>query len=647
MAVRRSATLPGATIATLSFTTTTAQNGNEYRAVFSNTAGLGTTTSAAILTVDFAPTVTTNPTNQTVNAGGTATFTAAASDGNPTPTTVQWQVSTDGGQTFSDIPGATIATLSFTTTAAQNGNEYRAVFSNTAGLSATTSAATLTVDFAPRSPRNPTNQTVNAGGTATFMAAASDGNPTPTTVQWQVSTDGGKTFSDIAGAPPAPPSASPPTAAQNGDEYQAVFSNTAGLNATTSAATLTVKVALANTTTMAALSPKSPNPSVFGQSVTFTATVNAVAPASGTPTGSVTFLDGSITLGTATLSSGGKATLTTKVLPAGSDTITAVYSGDSNFTTSTSTALTQTVYQDATTTTVVSSASPSVYGQSVTFKATVNAVAPGSGTPTGSVTFTFTFLDGSTTQDTAPLNSGGKATFTTKALPVGGSYTITAVYGGDSNFTTSTSTALTQTVNQDATTTTVASSANSSVSGQPITFTATVKAMAPGSGVPTGTVTFFDGSTSLGTALLNGSGHATISISNLAVGPHTTITASYVGDGNFTASVSSALTQTVKQDATKTTVSSSANPSGSGKPVTFTATVKAVAPGIGTPTGTVTFSINGTPQSPVPLRVINGVDQATFTTAPLSAGTYTITAVYDGDSNFITSTSAAFSQKVK
>ena len=464
-------------------------------------------------------------------------------------------------------------------------------------------------------------------------------------MQWQVSTDGGKTFSDIPGATIATLSFTT-TTAQNGNEYRAVFINTVGTD-TTSAATLTVKVALANTTTMAALSPKSPNPSVFGQSVTFTATVNAVAPASGTPTGSVTFLDGSITLGTATLSSGGKATLTTKVLPAGSDTITAVYGGDSNFTTSTSTALPQTVYQDATTTTVVSSASPSVYGQSVTFKATVNAVAPGSGTPTGSVTFTFTFLDGSTTQDTAPLNSGGKATFTTKALPVGGSYTITAVYGGDSNFTTSTSTALPQTVKQDATTTTVASSANSSVSGQPITFTATVKAMAPGSGVPTGTVTFFDGSTSLGTALLNGSGHATISISNLAVGPHTTITASYVGDGNFTASVSSALTQTVKQDATKTTVASSANPSGSGKPVTFTATVKAVAPGIGTPTGTVTFSINGTLQSPVPLKVINGVDQATFTTAPLSAGTYTITAVYVGDSNFTTSTSAAFSQKVK
>ena len=176
------------------------------------------------------PTITTNPTNQTVTASQTATFMAAAS-GNPTPT-VQWQVSTDGGNTFSSIAGATIATLSFTAAAAQNGDEYRAVFSNSVGT-ATTSAATLTVDFAPTVTSNPTNQTVNAGETASFTAAASDGNPTPTTVQWQVSTDGGNTFSNIPGATIATLSFTT-IASQNGDEYQAVFSNAAGLSATTS-----------------------------------------------------------------------------------------------------------------------------------------------------------------------------------------------------------------------------------------------------------------------------------------------------------------------------------------------------------------------------------------------------------------------------
>ena len=71
-----------------------------------------------------------------------------------------------------------------------------------------------------------------------------------------------------------------------------------------------------------------------------------------------------------------------------------------------------------------------------------------------------------------------------------------------------------------------------------------------------------------------------------------------------------------------------------------------MAPGTGIPTGNVTFSINGTPETPVALTVlINGADEATFTTT-LAAGTYTITAVYDGDINFKTSSSAAFSQKV-
>jgi hypothetical protein len=92
--------------------------------------------------LEFAPTVTLNPTDTTVLAGLTATFSSAA-DGNPTPT-VQWQVSTDGGATFNNIPGATSSTLSFTASASQNGNEYRAVWTNPHG-SATTTAATLTV----------------------------------------------------------------------------------------------------------------------------------------------------------------------------------------------------------------------------------------------------------------------------------------------------------------------------------------------------------------------------------------------------------------------------------------------------------------------------------------------------------------------
>src|SRR5262249_38229733 len=99
-----------------------------------------------------------------------------------------------------------------------------------------------------------------------------------------------------------------------------------------------------------------------------------------------------------------------------------------------------TITQANSTTTVSSSSSTSVYGQSVTFTATVTS---GSGTPTGTVTF----LDGSTILGTGTLDATGKATFTTSGLAVA-NHSITAVYGGSSNFTGSTSVALTQTVNK-------------------------------------------------------------------------------------------------------------------------------------------------------------------------------------------------------
>lgn len=182
---------------------------------------------------NVAPAITGNPTSTMVTAGQTASFTAAAS-GTPAPT-VQWQVSTNAGA-FANVAGATSGTLTITgTVAAQNGNQYQAVFTNSAG-NATTTAATLTVDFAPQITTQPTNQTVSAGSPANFMAAAS-GNPAPT-VQWQVSTNGGA-FANVAGATSATLMITGTAAAQNGNQYQAVFTNSVG-SATTAPATLTV-----------------------------------------------------------------------------------------------------------------------------------------------------------------------------------------------------------------------------------------------------------------------------------------------------------------------------------------------------------------------------------------------------------------------
>ncbi|MFP5230300.1 MAG: FG-GAP-like repeat-containing protein [Acidobacteriota bacterium] len=179
-----------------------------------------------------------------------------------------------------------------------------------------------------------------------------------------------------------------------------------------------------------------------GQSVTLTATVSGPSGNSTVPTGAVTFLDGTTTLGTGTLNSSGVATYTTSALSAGAHSMTASYSGDSNFAASTSTATVVTVNAPAlaaTNTTLTASASTIGVGANLTLNATV-APASGSGTPTGTVTF----MDGTATIGTAAL-SGGAASYSTTSLAAG-THSLTAAYGGDSNFSGSTSSSVSVTV---------------------------------------------------------------------------------------------------------------------------------------------------------------------------------------------------------
>jgi hypothetical protein len=168
--------------------------------------------------------------------------------------------------------------------------------------------------------------------------------------------------------------------------------------------------------------------------------VSAVAPGSGTPTGTVTFKNGATVLGTGTLSSG-KATFSTSALAEGAHSITVVYGGSIDYNTSTSAVLTQTVNKAASSTTLTSSLNPSTLGKSVTFTIKVVTVAPGSGTPTGTVTL----KNGATTVGTATL-AGGKATISTSAL-THGAHSMTAVYSGSIDNLGSTSAILAQTVN--------------------------------------------------------------------------------------------------------------------------------------------------------------------------------------------------------
>jgi hypothetical protein len=362
----------------------------------------------------------------------------------------------------------------------------------------------------------------------------------------------------------------------------------------------------------------SKNPSTYGDTVTFTAKVKPT-----TATGTVQFkIDGSLFGSAVTLSSGIATSGGISTLTGGTHTIEADYSGDTNDAASSWT-ISQTVKKASSAIIVSSSPNPSVYGQPVTFTATVTP-----STATGTVTF----KDGKSTLGTGSI-TGGTATFTTSIPLKVGSQSITAVYGGDTNYAKSTSSAITQAVDQASTTTSVTSSLNPSAYGKPVILTATISVTAPATGTPTGTVTFFDGSTNLGTAPVS---RPKITVKTLAVGSHS-ITAVYNGNANFVASTSSVLTETVNLAPTTVTLKSSLNPARSGKSVTFTATVRPKSA-----TGTVTFMDGSTPLGIETLA--SGVVK--YTTSSLSVGSHAITAIYSGDPNYGTSTSIVLTQTI-
>lgn len=370
------------------------------------------------------------------------------------------------------------------------------------------------------------------------------------------------------------------------------------------------------------------NPSLEGQLVTFMATVSNGGPA--LPTGTVQFVNGTGNLGSPVQVINGVATLPFTFTTAGVRSVTATYSGDGNYSGSTSAVLTQTV-QRATSTTVTSNRVPSAsFGQNITFTATVRPVT-GTGFPTAG---TVQFFNGTGLLGNGTYTTNGRWTFTTNTLSVG-PHTITADFLGSGLFAASSGT-YTQQVNQAATTTTLSSSVNPSVFGQAVTFTARVQPAAA-----TGTVGFYEGVTLLGTGTLDATGRARLTISSLGVGGHS-ITATYLGSTNYLGSSTTApLTQTVNKGNSRAIIATSLTPVLHGTNVTLSATVTAVAPASGTPTGTVDFYSNGAFIGTGTLS--NGTTSIQWTSNNI--GRFTISATYNGDGNFNPDPSNTFTQR--
>jgi hypothetical protein len=284
-------------------------------------------------------------------------------------------------------------------------------------------------------------------------------------------------------------------------------------------------------TTPAVALTSSVNPVLVNANTTLTATVSSPY---GTPTGTVTFMDGSTVLGTGALNSSGVATLTVSFSTAGTHPLTVSYPGVGFFQAANSAVLNETVQTLGTTLGLTSSVNPVNVNANTVLTATATST---SGTPTG----TITFMDGSTVLGTAPLNASGVATLTV-SFSNPGTHPLTASYPATGAYDAATSPVVNENVQNFAATATLTSSVNPVLISNATVLTATITSPA---GPPTGSVTFFDGVKPIGTATLNSSGAATLSVTFSTNGQHI-LTVNYAGNGLYQPATSAPLTQVVE-----------------------------------------------------------------------------------------------------
>ena len=506
-----------------------------------------------------------------------------------------------------------------------------------------------------------------SGGTAVPIAACS---------AQPVSTVSGTTTAQCTGQ-------ALPTAASTAAPYTLMAVYTSGdKNFATSSGTAPLSVG--KTTTTATL-VSAPNPSAVNQQVTFTATVIPAYSGATKPIGTVSFANttnGSpgiplqCSQGNANAPVATSAGVTTAVCSYtfssnASYSIAATYNGDSNFSPSSSAVDVQNVGAGATSIAVVSSLpTGSFVNQQVAFGATISFVSSGSTMPTGTVTY----YDGAAalpncafTATTASPFTGGSVPACQAALSSQGSHTIAAKYSGDTNFSGSNG-AFVQTVNTATTTTNVASSPNPSNVNQAVGFTATVTpAYTAGTANPTGTVSFTYAAPIPANApsLASCSSVSVTTAANVTTAvcsPITfdadgiyTVVSTYTptpGNLNFSGGAGP-ISQVVGLAPTTTTVTSLStnNTSTVNQQVTFKAAIKYTIAGATSPTGTVTYYDGATPLpnctfTSTGSSVFKGGNVPSCMATLYTTGIHPITALYSGDSNFITSTSTILSQNV-
>jgi len=617
------AVLNGASVATFS-TSSLSIGQHTITAVYAGDANSSPSTSPAVVeSLKQSTTLALATSANSISAGTAVTFTATVTGSSAVPTgsVIFQDGSTAIGSGTINASGLAVFTTSslaaglHTITAAYSGDSG-SLASSPASVSQTVQAPTATVLASSTNPSS-----VGASITLTATVTASGNTSSAGTLNGTITfMDGTTTLG--TGTLNASGVATLKLSTLSITTHNITASYGGATYYTTSASTALVQVVQQATTST--LLASSSNPSIMNMAVIFTATVTGTGTA---PTGAVSFKEGSTVLGQGTLNAAGVATFTTSTLAAGTHSIVAVYAGDVNNVTSSSTTMTQTVNKATSATTLISTPNPSSQGVSVQFTAVVTS----DGTlPTGTVLF----QEGGVTLGTATLNSNGAATWATSTLTMG-HHTVIAVYQGDTANNTSSSTPIQQNVLPQ-TTISLTSNHNPGIAGASLTLSAAVTGQGT---TPTGNVTFQDGTTVLGTSALNAQGATTLNLSSLNAGTHSII-ASYAGDSANASSTSATLVETIQQATTQVSLSASAQTLARGTAVTLTATVTGNG---GTPGGSATF-MDGAQSLGTGILNTSGV--GTLTSTAITVGQHSITAVYSGDTNDVASTSGVTSLTV-
>jgi len=370
-----------------------------------------------------------------------------------------------------------------------------------------------------------------------------------------------------------------------------------------------------------------------------TATLSQSNSSGAVPSGTVSFLLDGTSQGSVTLTNGTTATYSLTVPSSGTHTLQAVYSGDTNFATASSSIVVLTVSKITTTLAATPSTTTPAAGSTMTVNVTITPASYTTTQPSGTVTF---LLDGTTSEGIATVTQGNPSTATISfTAPSAGSHTILATYGGDTYYSGSTAYTSTLTVSKTSTTLSVIPATATPAAGSSLQVTAYVYPSATLSTLPTGTITFtLDGATVGSASVTTGSpATATISVTIPSSGSHT-LGATYAGDTNYSSSTATTVTLNAVKSTPAVTLTPSTTAPSAGSSLLLTATITPPTTGATAATGTVTFSVDGTTVGSS--GVNSGVASLTIT-APATQGSHTVQAVYNGDSNYYSANSGGVS----